>query len=85
MTVSFKKWGNSVGVIIPKALVDKYNIELNKEYEIIEGEKGFTFTEKPHQPTIDELLEGMDRNSRYSEDLLIQDNVGKERFWEDQS
>ena len=85
MTVLFKKWGNSIGVIIPKNLVDKYGIELNKEYEIIDGENGFAFKEKPQKPTIDQLLEGMDRNSRYDDDVLIKDNVGKERFWENKS
>ncbi len=85
MTVSFKKWGNSIGIIIPKILVDKYDIKLDKEYDIIEGEEGFTFKEKTNQPSLDELLEGMDRSSRYEPDTLIKDNIGKERFWEDLS
>jgi len=85
MTISFKKWGNSIGLIIPKTLVEKYNIKLDKEYDIIEQEDGFTFKEKTGQPTIDELLEGMDRNSRYEEEVLIKDNIGKERFWENPS
>lgn len=82
MTVSFKKWGNSIGVIIPKLLVDKYGIELGKEYEIIDGENGFAFKEKSQEPSIDELLKGMDRTSRYDDSVLIKNTVGKERFWE---
>lgn len=82
MSVKFKKWGSSLGVVIPKAIVKKYEIDLEKEYEIIENEEGFYFKEVDNEPSIDELLKGIKRESRYDDSELIKGSVGKERFWE---
>lgn len=81
MTVKFKKWGNSVGLVIPKSLVEKYGLDFQKEYEVIEQEGGFALREKSAKPTLDELLEGMSHTNRHEEQIT--GSVGGERFWED--
>lgn len=81
MTVKFKKWGNSMGLLIPKILVEKYGIDLEKEYDLIEHTDGFALKEKSPKPTLDELLEGMSHTNRHEEQITGE--VGKERFWED--
>ncbi len=83
MTIKFKKWGSSVGVVIPKAIIKKYDIQLDKEYEIVEHEDSFTITEIENEPSLDELLKGMNRKSRYKQEERIQGSVGKEVFWKE--
>ena len=76
MTVKFKKWGNSMGLLIPKYIIKKYNVNTEKEYEILDTKKGFLLQEVSDTKTLDELLEGMSRVNRHEE--LITGSVGKE-------
>ncbi len=69
MTVKFKKWGNSVGLLLPKSIIDKYQIDLDKEYDVVENKNGFTIKEKKIETTLDELLQGMSRNNRHEETI----------------
>jgi len=83
MNVKFKKWGNSIGMIVPKLIVQKYNIDIEKEYKLIEESGGFIIKEIPKSPSLDELLEGMSRTKRHGEQ--IDNYVGKERFWNEEN
>jgi len=78
MIVKFKKLGNSIGLILPKSVVEKYGIDTEKEYQLIEQSDGFVIKEKPKSPTLDELLEGMSRTKRHGEQ--IKNLIGKERI-----
>ena len=83
MTVKFKKWGNSIGMIVPKLIVKKYDIDMEKEYQLIEESGGFVIKEIPKSPSLDELLDGMNRTNRHGEQ--IDNYVGKERFWDEEN
>jgi antitoxin MazE len=69
MNTKIKKWGNSLGVRIPKEILENLGIKEGFEVEVIE--KGRSIELKPvyknnlkKKYTLDELLAGMDKNNR---------------------
>ena len=46
MIATVKQWGNSVGVRIPKEALEKSNLRLNDELEIVTFNGGITFQKK---------------------------------------
>ena len=46
MNAILKKWGNSTGIRIPKEVMEKSNLKLNDELEIIVFEGGLTLQTK---------------------------------------
>lgn len=69
MNAKLKKWGNSMGVRIPKEILDNLGVKEDWEFEIIEKENSIEL--KPvyknnlkKKYTMDELLAGMDKNNR---------------------
>jgi antitoxin MazE len=82
MNTKIKKWGNSLGVRIPKEILDNLGVKEDWEFEIIE--KANSIELKPisknnlkKKYTLDELLAGINRE----EDIELIDwgpDVGKE-------
>ncbi len=69
-TVTTKKWGNSIGVIIPKEVVDKEGIKPEQKVEIeIKGKKTVLeelFGALPFKKTTEQLLkESRELESKY--------------------
>jgi len=76
-TVTVNKWGQSLGIRIPKNIAQKMHIQEGEKVQIAfqDGE----ITIKPVM-TIDWLMEGMDSKNRH--DLLLDDGaLGKEKWW----
>ncbi len=70
MTVTINKRGNSLGIRIPKHIVDKASLEAGKEFEIILGEKGELILKvKEDELTLEDLLKGVNPDDLH--DLLI--------------
>ena len=61
MTTTLQKWGNSQGVRIPKALLDKVGLEVGAELEVEANGKGFVIT--PTRPV----------RGRYTSEQLVAD------------
>ena len=82
MNAKLKKWGNSMGVRIPKEILDNLGVKEDWEFEIIE--KGGSIELKPiyknnlkKKYTMDELVDGL-KNSEKQELLEWGPAVGKE-------
>lgn len=67
MSVKIQKWGNSLGVRIPKTVMEKVNLKENSEVEI-ESKNGtiviFPATEKY---SLDDLIDQITKSNLHSE------------------
>ena len=71
MSVKIQKWGNSLGVRLPKAVVEKSKLGENSEVEI-ESKNG-TIVIFPAKPSysLDALLDGINKNNLHKEEDFI--------------
>ncbi len=79
MTVTLNKWGNSLGIRIPKHIVEQANLAAGKELIISMNKKGQLVLEaKEENLTLDDLIEGVTPQNRH--DLHLSDEIGKEKW-----
>ena len=76
MSTKIRKWGNSMGVRIPKTLMEKANLNVNSDIEIeCKNQKIIIFSKKtPIQ--LKDLLSQITKDNLHSEDTYTR--VGKE-------
>lgn len=77
MSVTAKKWGNSIGVRIPFKLAQKYGVENGTELEIYDTQEGMVL-KVSDRPTLDSLLSQCEGENPVGE--LFSDTVGKEEI-----
>jgi antitoxin component of MazEF toxin-antitoxin module len=53
VNTTLKRWGNSVGVRIPKEALENSNLLLDDSLEIVAFEGGFTLQKKPNKSFAD--------------------------------
>jgi len=58
MTVNISRWGNSLGIRLPKSVLEDSHLREGDRVDIV-CEDGRIVLSKVHQLTLDELLEGM--------------------------
>lgn len=80
MTVTINKWGNSLGVRIPKALAEQAQLEVGKEMTISTDEAGRLILSTKKTLTLDDLCAGVTPENRH--DLIAKDDdeIGRERW-----
>ena len=67
MSVKIQKWGNSLGVRIPKAVIEKVNLGENSEVEIESKNGTIVIFPIQKQYSLDVLLEQISRNNLHQE------------------
>lgn len=77
VSVTAKKWGNSIGVRIPFKLAQKYGVENGTELEIYDTQDGLML-KVSDRPTLDSLLSQCEGENPAGE--LFGDVVGKEEI-----
>ena len=66
MTVTLNQWGNSLGIRIPKHIVEQANLNAGKELTISMNKKGQLVLEvKEEDLTLDDLIEGVTPQNRH--------------------
>ena len=79
MTVTINKWGNSLGIRIPKILAEQANLVAGKELTLTLSKEGeLIFKIKEEALTLDDLIEGVTPENRHK--LSINQEVGKEKW-----
>lgn len=82
MTTKLTKWGNSLGIRLPKFITDHLDLVEGSEIELLEKNGFIIISPKPKDMTLDALVADMERV-----DVLDQFEsnkpVGKEKFWID--
>ncbi len=76
MASKLQKWGNSIGVRIPKSIIEKANLSVNSEVEIEHVDGKIIILPVKSSVSLKELLEKIDDSNLHSEDDFI--NEGKE-------
>lgn len=77
MTVKLNKWGNSLGLRIPKLVAEEANLKVGSELVLSVNKKG-SFTLKEEDITLDDLIKGVTPENRH--DNLIKGEVGNEKW-----
>ena len=67
MHVTVQKWGNSLGVRIPKTLTKEANIDEGTEVEMSIENGKITIKPVKQHPTLDELLSKVTKDNIHSE------------------
>lgn len=66
--VKVRKMGGSVGVTLPKEMVDRLHIEESDELTVVETSRGLLLT--PYDPEFEEEMEAYERGARTYRDAL---------------
>ena len=78
-----RTWGNSLGLRLPKSLVNALRLQDGSTVEIIEMEgKIINQPQEQSSFTLEELLVGMDQEG-VMDQYISKTPTGKERFWEE--
>lgn len=79
-----RKWGNSLGLIVPSSIVNDLKLEANTNILVsIEGDRLIVEQDKT-LPTLDEILDSIPEDYRHPEDLqdfLESEPQGRELIW----
>lgn len=76
MTTTVKKWGNSLGVRIPKKIADALHMASGTEVDIEIRKQEIII--KNHQSGLDELLEQITPSNLHKESFYADDKQGNE-------
>lgn len=68
MSVKIQKWGNSLGVRIPKTVIEKVNLSENSEVEIESKDGTIVIIPAKKEYSLDSLLEQITKNNLHSEE-----------------
>lgn len=68
MSVKIKKWGNSLGVRIPKAVIAKVNLSENSEVEVESKNGTIVIFPVKKQYSLESLLEQITKSNLHHED-----------------
>lgn len=75
MSVKIQKWGNSLGVRIPKTVIEKVNLSENSEVEIESKNGTIVIFPVKNKYSLDSLLEQITKNNLHSEeDFKVEGN-----------
>jgi len=78
--VSVKKWGNSLGMRIPKALADQAGIADGSALDLVADGHRLVATPVADAPTLDELITGITPENRHGEVDAPRSRVGREAW-----
>ncbi len=70
MKTVVKKWGNSLGIRIPSALVKEYGMNDGSQLELIQKKEGFLLVPKSKKDRLFEMLAKIDSTNVHSEEDL---------------
>lgn len=68
MTVKLQKWGNSMGVRIPKSIIEKVNLEENDELVIEQQDGKIVIFPAKKKLSLNELMDQVTAENLHGED-----------------
>jgi antitoxin MazE len=78
MEITLNKWGNSLGIRIPKHLIEKNKLMDGSTLEISEVTDGILIKKKLRLPTIEEIAKSYPKNYTYEE--MIPGDLSSEQW-----
>ena len=79
MNIKIAKWGNSLGIRIPKSIAEDNNLSDGDELEIATEDNRIVITPQKPKYTLEQLLEGMGEEHLHSE-IDWGEPVGREQW-----
>ena len=79
MITKAQKWGNSIGVRIPKKLAKKYGVVNGTEIQITENKEGIVLKPITNDPTLKELLAQVTDENRH--EFIEFGKPGENEIW----
>jgi antitoxin MazE len=67
--IQLKKWGNSIGLRIPKKLAESLNLDEHSIVEVTESKGALIITKKKMDRNLDDLLASIPPDFCYAEDV----------------
>jgi len=68
METNIQKWGNSLGVRLPKSIADNKSLKAGSRVVVTETKTGIAIeVVKKKRPTLDELLKGITKDNLHAE------------------
>lgn len=67
MTQTVQKWGNSLGIRIPKKIAEKYGLVNGSEVEILASKEGIFLKPAERIPTLEELMSKITEENQHDE------------------
>lgn len=79
MELTVKKWGNSIGIIIPNTFAKPFNLDVGSKLELTQEHDGIKLVPKPknRKEQLDLLLSQITPENIHHEDFFAKE-VGKE-------
>lgn len=77
MRAMIKKWGNSAGIRIPASIIEKYNMAIDSEVEIIESKGKFVIKPINKKLELNHLIDGITTSNTHNE-ISFGSSVGNE-------
>jgi antitoxin MazE len=71
MSAKIQKWGNSLGIRIPKAIIEKANLEENAEVEIENKDGTIIIFPKQKKKSLSDLITQINKKNLHNEDDYI--------------
>ncbi len=78
MTITINKWGNSLGIRIPKDIAQKANLKAGTTMTIGLDDEGKLILKEAKELTLDDLCSGVTPENKH--DLIFDNEVGKEKW-----
>lgn len=81
MDIHLKKWGNSIGLLIPHKIAESFGIDENSTIELTESKGTLIIKKKYKSLTLDDLLSTIPHDFRYPDDIndfVVSESIGQE-------
>ncbi|MEN1968572.1 AbrB/MazE/SpoVT family DNA-binding domain-containing protein [Lentibacillus sp. N15] len=67
MTTTARKWGNSIGVNIPKRIANKHGLVNGTQLEVVDSKDGILLKPIDDDPSLEELLSMITEDNQHDE------------------
>jgi antitoxin MazE len=67
---NIKKWGNSLGLLIPREIVDNLKVEENTNVILTVENNRLMVTKETKQPSLEEILNSIPDDFEYPQDIM---------------
>ena len=78
MKAKVQKWGNSLGIRIPKAIAVQAELVEGSEVELVESDGLVTFRLAKRRLTLDSIVKSLKKSGPYTDESDLGDPIGKE-------
>ena len=84
MRTRLDRWGNSLGVRLPKGLADEAGLREGDQVDVDTEDGAIRIRRARPRYTLDQLMDSFDPKTVHEDMFAGVEPIGRERFWEDE-